>query len=59
MTSGTVRSTVALLRSVPAAVVLSGCAAMLPDASNSARSGFGSFEAAESALAKVVPTGPR
>jgi len=44
-----------LPRSLLAAALLSGCAAMLPDASNSARFGFASFEAAESALAKVVP----
>jgi hypothetical protein len=35
--------------------LLAGCAAMLPKGSTSARIAFDSFEAAESALARVVP----
>jgi hypothetical protein len=35
--------------------LLGGCAAMLPKASNDAHIGFDSFEAAEQALARVVP----
>jgi hypothetical protein len=53
--SGGHRVSRAVVATLLAHALLAGCAAMLPKGSTSARVGFDNFEAAEGALAQVVP----